>query len=141
MHHLTVADAAMNGIMFTQEFCPPRSQKERIAEALGSAGRIPRVDDDSLAEYYAYLAKHLGFPFAAHYPNPTTPQEEKEFRCTVVELLDPAKYLGDRFDGIYCKTHKGKYELNLPLIELYVPENSFRFQLIEDYWYWFWNWR
>ena len=68
-------------------------------------------------------------------------EEENEFRCTVVELLDPAKHLGDVFDGIFCNIHKGIYEINLPLIDLYLPEDSIRFQLIEDYWYWFWNWR
>jgi hypothetical protein len=30
-------------------------------------------------------------------------------------------------------------ESNLPLIDLYFPEASFGFQLIDDYWYWFWN--
>ena len=80
-------------------------------------------------------------PFIAHYPKPATSQEEEEFRCTVLELLDPAKHLGDEFDGIFCKTRKGKYEINLPLIELYLPEDIRNFQLIEDYWYWFWNWR
>ena len=33
-------------------------------------------------------------------------------------LLDPAKHLGDGLDGIFCKTRKGTYEINLPLIEL-----------------------
>ena len=61
------------------------------------------------------------------------------FRCTVLELLNPAKYLGDGFEGIFCKISKGKYESNLPLIDLYFPEASFGFQLIDDYWYWFWN--
>jgi len=31
--------------------------------------------------------------------------------------------------------------VNLPLIDLYLPEESQDFQLIEDYWYWFWSWR
>ena len=47
----------------------------------------------------------------------------------------------DEFDGIFCKTRKGKYEVNLPLTELNVPDDSPNFQFIEDYWYWFWNWR
>ena len=64
-----------------------------------------------------------------------------QHRCTVLELLDPGKYICDEFDGIFCKTRKGKYEINLPLTELRVSENSPNFQLIEDYWYWFWNWR
>jgi len=58
-----------------------------------------------------------------------------------LQLLDPVKHLGDPLDGIFCKTGKGRYEVNLPLIDLYLPEESQDFQLIEDYWYWCWNWR
>ena len=47
----------------------------------------------------------------------------------------------DDSDGIFCKTRKGQYEINLPLIELEIPQDSPNFQLIEDYWSWFWNWR
>jgi hypothetical protein len=57
----------------------------------------------------------------------------------VLELLDPAKHLGDGFDGIFSKTRKGKYEINLPLIELEVPDDGPNCEFIEDYW--FWNWR
>jgi hypothetical protein len=39
------------------------------------------------------------------------------------------------------KTRKGDFEVNLPLVELEVPQKSPNFQLTEDYWYWFWNWR
>ena len=45
------------------------------------------------------------------------------------------------FGGIFCKTRKGKHEVNLPLIELEIPQDSPNFQFIDDYWYWFWNWR
>jgi hypothetical protein len=121
--------------------CPERNQKDRIIEALGSVGHIPKVHAEPLFRYYKYLRKHLRFPFLAHYPKPANYREEEEFRFTVLELLVPAKHLGDGFDGIFCKTRKDKYELNLPLIDLYLPENSFNFQLIDDYWYWFWNWR
>ena len=47
----------------------------------------------------------------------------------------------DEFGGIFCKTRKGDCDINLPLIELEIPQNSPNFQFIEDYWYWFWNWR
>ena len=68
-------------------------------------------------------------------------EEEAEFCCTVLKLLDPANHLGDGCDGIFCKTRKGTYEVNLPLIDLYLPEDSRGFELIDDYWFWFWNWR
>jgi hypothetical protein len=62
-------------------------------------------------------------------------------RCTVVKLLDPAHDICDEFGGIFCKTRKEMYEIDLPLIELEIPQDSPNFQFIEDYWYWFWNWR
>ncbi len=121
---------------------PRRGQVDRIRAALGSTtDELPRVDAASHHKYYQYLCEHLSLPFAAHYPQATTPEEAEEFRCIVVELLDPEKHVGDELDGIFCKTRKGRFEVNLPLIELHVPQNSRNFQLIEDYWYWFWNWR
>ena len=83
----------------------------------------------------------MSFPFTAHYPKPTTSTEEVQYRCIVMELLDPTKDIFDEFDGIFCKTRNGKYENNLPLIELEISQDSPNFQLIEDYWFWFWNWR
>jgi hypothetical protein len=117
-------------------------QKQRIRDALGSTNEwLPAVDETTLGQYYRYLAANLTLPFTAHFPKPTTSAEQSEFRCTVVSLIDPTKYLGDGFDGIFCTTRKGEYDLNLPLIDLYLPENSKNFQLIKDYWFWFWNWR
>ena len=136
-----VADTHRNGIKVVPESCPELNRKDRISKALGSVSHIPKVHEEPLARYYKYLTEHLCFPFMAHFPKPATSQEEEEFRCTVLELLDPTKHMGDGFDGIFSKTSKGKYEINLPLIDLYLPEDSFSFQLIDDYWYWFWNWR
>ena len=137
----TTANVRWNGLKVVYEPSSELDQRERILEALGPVSDIPRVDEQPLSRYYKYLSEHLCLPFAAHFPKPATSQEEEEFRCTVLELLDPAKYLGDGFDGIFCKTRKGKYEVHLPLIELEVPDDSPNFQFIEDYWYWFWNWR
>jgi hypothetical protein len=118
------------------------ARTKRIAAALGlTDDGLPRVDEGTLTRYYQYLSANLSLPFTVHYPLPTSPKEKAEFRCTVLELLDPAKYFYDAFDGIFCKTRKGKYEINLPLSELVVPEDSPNCQLIEDYWCWFANWR
>ena len=117
-------------------------REQRIMRAFAvRKGSIPRVDGAALSAYYRYLSANLSLPFTAHYPKPSDPQEDADFRCLVLELLDPAKHLGDGFDGFFCKTRKGCYEVNLPLLELYLPEESPNFQLIDDYWYWFWNWR
>ena len=141
MQLLTVVDAHWNGLKVVTEPCPELDQEDRIFEAVGSRGQIPRVFEEPLSRYYEYLTKHLCFPFMAHYPKPMNSEEEDEFRCAVLKLLDPAKHLGDGFDGIFSTIRKGKYEINLPLIELEVPDDSPNFQFIEDYWFWFWNWR
>jgi hypothetical protein len=117
-------------------------KERRIRAALGLPGDpLPRVDEDALHRYYEYLTAHLSFPLVAYYPPPSNPREEREFRCEVLELLNPRKPLGDQFDGIFCKTRKGRYILNLPLFELEIPQHSANFELVEDYWYWFWNWQ
>ncbi len=116
-------------------------QTDRIRHALGAARQIPKVTEETHARYYGYLLSHLTFPFAACYPRARNADEEEKFRCNVLTLLDPVNDLGDGFHGIFAKTSQGEYEINLPLIELDVPQDSPNFQLIEDYWYWFWNWR
>jgi len=138
----TVVDAQWNGLKVVAESRPEPDQRDRIIEALGPLGEhLPSVDQKTLSRYYRYLRARLSLPFTAHYPKPRTALEEVQYRCTVLELLDPAKDICDEFDGILCKTRKGKYEINLPLTELEIPQDSANFQLIEDYWFWFWNWR
>jgi len=139
---LANAETHWSGLKVVAQSYRKPDQKQRIIEALGLSGRhLPSVDDETHSRYYEYLSANLLLPFSAHYPKPKSSQEEEEFRCTVLELLDPEKHLGDGFDGIFCKTCKGKYEINLPLIELDIPHDDPNFQFIEDYWYWFWNWR
>ena len=138
----TTAEAQWNDLKVVTKSCPRHDQRDRISEALGPPGkRLPSVDEETLFRYYKYLSSRMSFPFAAHYPEPRSSLEELQYRCIVLELLDPNKDIYDDFDGIFCKTRKGKYEINLPLTELRVSENSPNYQLIEDYWYWFWNWR
>ena len=138
----TQIQADWHDLTVCNEFLPEKCQKDRILAALGPLGdRSPSVDEETTLRYYQYLAANLSFPFTAYYPVPKRSEEEVEYRCTVVELLDPRKHIGSEFDGIFCKARKGRFEVNLPLTELKVPEDSPNFQFIEDYWYWFWNWR
>jgi len=65
---------------------------------------LPSVDEATLFRYYKYLTARLSFPFAATYPEAKTSLEEMEHRCTVVELLDPAKDICDEFDGSQQRT-------------------------------------
>ena len=126
-------------------FLIPARRAAKRSESCAALGlrsdRLPAVNAETLARYYDYLAANLSLPFAAYYPEPTNSQEVREYHCEVIKLIDPAKHLGDEFDGIFCKTRKGAYQVNLPLIDLHLPEHNANFQLIEDYWYWFWNWR
>jgi len=136
-----VADARWNGLRVVLESCPEPDQRDRIIEALGPLAECPPgIDEQTLSRYHTYLSANLSLPFTAWYPEPTTPLEEVLHLCTVLELLDPTKYICDEFEGISCMTRKGKFAVNLPLVELRVPENSPNYQLIEDYCHWFWNW-
>ncbi|MGO8690326.1 MAG: calcium-binding protein [Thermoguttaceae bacterium] len=137
-----IADVPRHGLTVVAESRPEHDRRERILEALWPLGEhLPGVNEETLSRYYKYLTVRLSLPFTATYPEPRTALEEAEYRCTAVELLDPAKDIGDDFDGIFCKARKGKYEINLPLVELEIPPDSPNFQLIDDYGYWFWNWR
>jgi hypothetical protein len=136
-----IADTLWNGLKVVADSCSKLGQMDRIAVALGAFGEPPSVDEKTLSRYCKYLSLRLSFPFTAHYPTPTSSLEEVQYRCIVLELLNPIKDIFDEFDGIFCKTRKAKYEINLPLIELELPEDNPNFQFIEDYWFWFWNWR
>lgn len=139
---ITYTEADGNGVQLATASATQQDQEHRIRAALGvTRGSLPSVDDETLSRYYSYLSANLSLPFVACYPEPTTCREKAQFRCTVVEVLDPAKYVGDELDGLFCKTRKGGFEVNLPLIELQIAQGDPNFQLIEDYWYWFWNWR
>jgi hypothetical protein len=138
----TFADVHWNDLKVVTEPHSEPDQRDRIIEALGPVGgHLPSVDEETLSRYYEFLTARLSFPFTAYYPEPATGPERSQYHCTVLELLDPTNDICDEFDGILCKTHKGKYEINLPLTELEVADDGPNFQFIEDYWYWFWNWR
>ena len=142
MSLVTYTDTDWNELAVVTESPLDRPQKERILAALGIDGDyLPLVNEETLFKYFEYLSEHLSFPFTTHYPEPTTPLEEDQYECTVMELLDPSKHVSDEFDGIFCKTSKAGFEVNLPLIELEISQDSPDLQMIEDYWYWFCNWR
>lgn len=131
-----------SGSQTVVETPPAADQAERIRAALGPLeGRPPCVDEYTLARYYRHLKARLSLPFAAMYPEPKTARDEAEYGCNVVKLYDPTDGLGDELDGIFCKTRKGRFEVNLPLVELHVPKDSPNRQLLDDYRHWFWNWR
>lgn len=120
------------------EFC----REQRILLALGVRNDIiPRVDENTLFIYYRYLSTNLSLPLSAYFSKPTGLRDEAESRCAVMELIDPRTHCGNVVDGIFCATRHADCEADLPLIDLYLPEGSPGFQIVEDYWYWFWNWQ
>ena len=138
----TYFNAAPNEVVIVNKALLEDRQRQRILAAIGIVGeQPPLVDEETLMRYFEYRVENLSLPFTAHYPEPSTPLENDQFECTVLELLDPSKFVGDPFDGIFCKTRKAGFEVNLPLIELEIAHDDSNFQIIEDYWYWFWNWR
>ncbi|MBN2579704.1 MAG: hypothetical protein JXB10_12005 [Pirellulales bacterium] len=119
-----------------------KDQRQRILSALGERGRkIPKVNEKTLLKYYRYLSTHLAFPYPARYPHSSPRWQAVANDFTVLGLLDPSHRQGGEYDGIFCKTMNGNYEVNLPLIELETSGDHPNHQLLEDYWYWFWNWR
>jgi len=95
MQLLNVVDARRNGSKAVANSRTEVNQKNRIIKALGSVSHIPRVQEEPLFRYYRYLTDHLQFPFIAHFPKPMNSEEEDEFCCIVLSLLDPANHLGD----------------------------------------------
>jgi hypothetical protein len=129
---------------------PPsdRERQKRILKALGLSGQNVRVNgqdshvsEESLIRYYDYLQLHLHIPFVAVYPRPSSPAQAAIDRCEVIELLDPRTDPCDEFDGIYCRTRKGRFLVNLPLVELIITPPSKNLEMLGDYQYWFWHWR
>ena len=70
----TMNEVPWPGPWITVQPQPDRERKKRILAALGLPGsQNLRVDEESLARYYDYLAAHLELPFVACYPRPSTP--------------------------------------------------------------------
>jgi hypothetical protein len=122
---------------------PDRERRKRILAALGlpSKQKTLRVDEQTLARFYDYLVARLELPFHAYYPPPPSGKPRAADRCEVIELLDPRTDLCDEIDGLYCRTRKGKFLVNLPLVELTIFPPSKNLELLGDYEYWFWHWR
>jgi hypothetical protein len=142
MQSATMNEVPWPGPWITVQPQPDRERQKRILAALGfSGGQSLRVSEETLTRYYDYLQAHLHVPFVACYPRPSSPAHAAIDRCEVIELLDPRTDLCDEFDGLYCRTRKGRFLVNLPLVELTVQPPSKNLELLGDYEYWFWHWR
>jgi hypothetical protein len=140
-------DTAFNDVLYPTPWItvpsqPDRERNQRILAAITLGGNHDlRVSEESLTRYYDFLAARLELPFAACYPRPSTAALVTADRCEVIALLDPRTDLCDEIDGLYCQTRKGRFRVNLPLVELTVLPPNKNLELLSDYEYWFWHWR
>jgi hypothetical protein len=142
MNFATLNDTTLPETWITVPSQPDAERRRRILAALNlPASRDLRVNEESLGRYYDFLSARLELPFMAYYPRPTTPAEAAVDRCEVIALLDPRTDICDEFDGLYCQTRKGRFRVNLPLVELTVLPPNKNIELLGDYEYWFWHWR
>jgi hypothetical protein len=143
MIHITNPNEAVSKeVPLLSELSRSRDRDCRIRAALGTSGSfLPRVQIRWLHNYYEHLAVHLQLPFEARYAGDLSRQQHATSVVAVTAVLDPGTDLRRESSGLLCRVRRTDEELELPLADLEVEENSPNFQLIEDYWYWFWNWR
>ena len=135
-------EANWNGLRLIAEPLAPDNPDVRVRTALGlKGGSLPEVGQETLQEYFDFLASNLSFPFQARYPEPIGLHEEVIRTVSVVGLLDPSKNLDGESLGLVCIAHRGSQTVELSLADLEVADDDPNHELIEDYWYWFWNWR
>lgn len=116
-------------------------QERRICIALGLAqGPLPEVQRRWLERYYRYLAANLSFPFDAEYVEDVL-YNQIASAIAVIGLIDPEEHTKHEELGLLCRARKDSREIDVPLVDVEVNEESPNYRLAEDYWYWFWNWR
>ena len=120
----------------------PNDQESRIRAALGlEHGQLPKVESQWLHRYYEYLAVHLSFPFEAEYAEDISGYRQLVSTVTVISLLHPDEHAQHEEFGLICRARRGTQEIEVPLADVELKEDSPNYRLVEDYWYWFWNWR
>ena len=117
-------------------------RERRIRAILGiSSGPLPKVETKWLNRYYDHLAPNLLLPFDAEYAEDIPGYRQLVTPITVFALVHPDEHgEHDRF-GLRCRALRGTQEIELPLSDVELTDDSSNSRLIEDYWYWFWNWR
>jgi hypothetical protein len=128
----------------TKIVTPPLSMKDqddriRVVFGLVRDDLLPEVDEDSLRNYYKYLAAKLSFPIDA-----TWAKEVGMGKVTEkVSILASGGFDGDPWIddiyGILCKAKMSRGEGELPFAEMEKVKGKPNKQLVEDYAYWFWN--
>jgi len=112
-------------------------QDDRIRSVFGltSDDPLPESHDESLREYYKFLAGNLSFPFEAKYSFEPRTLESKTCAITVLGLVDPVNFPGDDH-GILCKARRDNDAIEVPLTKVEVNSGNANQRLIEDYSCW-----
>jgi hypothetical protein len=96
----------------------------------------PKVSDETLMTYFAFLQKNLMFPMKGTYEHETGLFEKTICPITIMKLLDDI----DEFYGIFIEGIARKKNEVIPLADFNCTSKDLRnFRLIEDYRTWFWN--
>jgi len=139
-----------------------RQQEKRIATIFGKK-EVPKVNEDTLATYFAYLKQRLEFPchltgiedrgcFAWEERYRFLPERAEEYEeCKKQEpsYTDTYELLNfedeyDTYAGLAVKVKRvpGRKRFVLPLVDLKATEpQSPNYQLLHDYTVWVVNWR
>ncbi len=123
---------------------PDSERRKRILAALGLPGKSQsglRVDEQIFVPILRLSGSPSGIAVPCLLSAAASASPAPADRCEVIELLDPRTDLCDEIDGLYCRTRKGKFLVNLPLVELTDLPPSKNLELLGDYEYWFWHWR
>jgi hypothetical protein len=124
------------------EHSNPKDQESRIRTALGLAhGPLPEVRSEWLHRYYEYLVANLSLPFDAECAEDISGYRQGVSGITVVALLHPDEHAKHEEFGLLCRARRAAQEIEVPLADVELREDTQNYRLIEDYWYWFWNWR
>jgi hypothetical protein len=128
--------------MATTDSLLSRDQELRVLAALGLPhGPLPEASNGWLRRYYEYLVGNLALPFDAEYAEDVLGYRRVVSAITVIALLHPDEDGRHEKFGLLCRARRGTQEIEVPLADVELGEQSQNYRLIEDYWYWFWNWR
>lgn len=115
-----------------------KEQEKRILQIFHHEGPTtpPKVSDETLKTYLAFLQKNLTFPVKEAYDQETGSFQKRIYPVTILKLIQDV----DEFYGIFIKGVVGKKHVEIPLADFECNATDHRdYQLIDDYNTWFWN--
>ncbi|MCE5267657.1 MAG: hypothetical protein LLG00_07210 [Planctomycetaceae bacterium] len=119
------------------------NQDDRIRTIFGLTGDspIPSVASATLETYYDHLVRQLSLPFDALCCEIGKDKRQLVHQIEVTELMDPRQNHNRGPHGLLCKARNHDRQLEIPVTELGLRDDSPNSQLLDDYTYWFVNWR